>query len=95
MTNLEPRHTKIVQTLDVGDGIIVMEDYFEFPEHKSNIYKLRYDLSAMWDAELPGPKDVYSNKMQLNENLICGSWQGYVCEISKLTGKIIRKYFTK
>ena len=92
----EPLGTKIVQVLVKGDGIILREDYYQFPAGRSNVYCLDQDLALKWAAELPMPTDVYANPViDRGETLECGSWQGFTCQLDPGSGKIVGSLFTK
>jgi len=91
-----PEATQVVQLLPTGGGSIVQEDYYRFPEGRSNLYCLDHDLRRLWTAELPSAGDAYANPvLDRGEVLERASWGGFTCAIDPGTGQIVRKAFTK
>jgi len=69
-----PVATRIVQVLHLAEHLIVREDYFHFPEGKSNLYCVDADLNLVWSAQLPGPSDIYANPVtQTAAGLVCAA----------------------
>jgi hypothetical protein len=96
MNKLKPMYNKILEIISDHEGLIIQESPDNYPDGKSNVYKVDFLLRLLWVAELPQPNDIYANEMQLVENRIyCASWNGFNCEIDSLTGKIISKHFIK
>lgn len=91
-----PIGTKVIECVDCGDGFIVREDYYKFPEGKGNVYKLSYTMKLLWVAELPVDTDTYANQIEYDGSSIrCASWEGYTCNLDLSSGKILSKVFTK
>lgn len=98
MKTLKARHTSIRQIIDCGDGFIVLEEYYKYPEGVSNIYKVDYNFNAVWEAELPNPTDSYCNFMHQDKGkseFTCSTWNGENCTIDVNTGKILKKGLSK
>jgi hypothetical protein len=88
--------TRIVQLLPVADNVMVLEDYYGFPQHLSNLYCLNSTFRSVWSAELPGATDGYVGPMEeRNGNIRCNSWNGWPCTIDTSTGRILQRMFTK
>jgi hypothetical protein len=91
-----PEATQVVQVLSKGNCLIIREDYYHFPEGRSNLICLDHDLRRLWTAELPSARDVYANPViDRGDVLECGTWEGFTCVIDPKTGQIVRKAFTK
>jgi hypothetical protein len=91
-----PEATEVVQVLPKGDHLIVREDYYRFPEARSNLYCLDHHLRRIWTAALPAVGDAYANPVIDRGAVIeCGTWGGFTCEIDPVTGQIVREAFTK
>lgn len=91
-----PVGTHIVQLLPLGERLIVLEDYYRFPQGTSNLYCLDATLSPVWSAELPGHADTYTNPVIPTEaGLKCTSWEGFSCTVDPDTGRITHRVLTK
>lgn len=89
-------HTKIVEIVEIDSLKIIRENYFQFPEGKSNIYAKGIEDKIIWFAELPIEGDVYSNPMEFKDGkLKVSSWKGFTAIINIKDGKIIKSNFTK
>lgn len=100
MKDLRPRHTSIRQIIDIGDGFIILENPFKFPQGESNLYKIDYDFKPIWDAEFKTTgfgTDHYANFVHVRDNgeLSCSGGIGDDYLIDPKTGKIVRITFTK
>jgi hypothetical protein len=93
----DPIGTSIVQALRIDSGIVVREDYYQFPRGQSNVYLLTENFVLVWSAELPWQRDVYANDVfpTMEGLLSCASWDGMSCTIHPETGHILKKVFTK
>lgn len=92
----KPFGNKIVQVEPRASGIIVREDYYQFPRGASNVYLLDYTFRLLWRAELPSLTDSYANPVEDHgDYLQCASWECFTCRICPETGGIISKQFTK
>jgi hypothetical protein len=88
---LSAKYTQIVQTLDDGSGLIILEDHRNFPIGKSNIYKVGYDLKTVWEAELLRVDDVFVTHIyEGGGEIFCESAYGFRCCIDRKNGKIIK-----
>ena len=94
---LKPRHTKIIETHDTKFGILVREDYYQYPEEESNLYLIDGHGKVKWYAEVPVDKDAYPNPIRFldEDHIQVASWNCYSCKISLIDGKIITRHFTK
>ncbi len=93
---LNPRHTKIIQEIDTGDGIIIREDPNYFPEDVPTIYKVDYTGKIIWEAERPLKNDQYVNPILFEGGkLQCATWQGFTCTLDPSTGQLLDTLFTK
>ena len=91
-----PIGTRIVQVLPLGSNVVVREDYFGFPRGRSNLYCLDSDLRSVWSAETPAPTDRYANQVaEVGGRLVCCSWEGALCTIDPVTGRILHHEFAK
>jgi hypothetical protein len=89
-------HTEIEQIIETNNLKIIRENYFQFPEGKSNIYAKNIENKIIWFAELPIEGDSFSNQMEFkNGKLKVGSWKGFTVLINIKNGKIISSNFTK
>ncbi len=92
----KPLGTKVVQVEPRTSGIVVREDYYQFPRGASNVYLLDYAFRLLWRAELPTPTDAYANPVHDHGTYLqCASWECFSCRICLDTGKLLSKEFTK
>lgn len=85
---LKPKQTKFVQSLLSNNLIVVLEDYYGFSG--SNLYALDSNGNTVWTAELPHESDSYTgNIVDKSSKIKCPTWNGLLCEISTMTGKIV------
>jgi hypothetical protein len=89
-------HTEIEEIVETDGLQIIRENYFQFPEGKSNIYAKDIEDKIIWFAELPIVGDSYSNPMEfIDGKLKVSSWKGFTVLINIKNGKIISSDFTK
>ncbi len=89
-------HTEIEEIIETDSLQIIRENYFQFPEGKSNIYAKDIEDKIVWFAELPIEEDSYSNPMEFKDGkLKASSWKGFTVLINIKNGKIISSNFTK
>jgi len=89
-------HTEIEEIVEIDSLQIIRENYFQFPEGKSNIYAKDIEDKIVWFAELPIEGDSYSNPIVLKDGkLRVSSWKGFTVLINIKNGKIISSNFTK
>jgi hypothetical protein len=92
----KPFGTNIVQIEPRRSGIIVREDYYQFPRGASNVYLLDYAFRLLWRAVLPAPNDAYAGPVHDHDTYLqCASWECFSCRICPDTGKLLSKEFTK
>ncbi|WP_340200936.1 hypothetical protein [Ascidiimonas sp. W6] len=71
-------HTEIEEIVETDSLQIIRENYFQFPEGKSNIYAKDTEDKIVWFAELPIEGDSYSNPMKFKDGkLKVSSWNGF------------------
>lgn len=94
---LHPRHTEIVEAIHTPWGVLVREDYFQFPETESNLYMVDSAGRPLWFAERAMAGDAYASPMiRVAENLVCcASWHGFDCYINLQDGRLVNAAFTK
>ena len=91
-----PVGSRVVQVLELGEAVVVREEYYRFPRGESNVYCLDRQFELRWTAELPDPTDTYANPVTLGDGtLLCASWNGYSCTLDERTGRLLEKTFTK
>ena len=89
-------HTEIEEIIKTDSLQIIRENYFQFPEGKSNIYAKNIEGKIVWFADLPIEGDSYSNPIEFNDGkLRASSWKGFTVLINIKNGKIINSNFTK
>jgi hypothetical protein len=95
--NLQPRHTKIVESISTPFGRLIREDYFDYPEAESNIYMIDEDGKPIWFAQRVMDDDKYANYIVLlDENTFrCASWNGFTSDINLENGTLISSEFTR
>jgi hypothetical protein len=85
-----PLFTAIEKTIQVADGLVVLENHNGFPFSESNLYLIDTRGEIAWKAEKPEARALFS-KIKLNEDRTLSTFttHGYLCEIDLNTGKII------
>lgn len=88
--NLTPLFTTVEKTIQLIDGVVVLENHNGFPFNESNLYLLDARGRIVWKAEKPEARALFS-KIKLNEDRTLSTFttHGYLCEIDLNTGKII------
>jgi hypothetical protein len=91
---LEPLHTKIEKTIPTIIGMIILENYFDFPSDISNLYCIKENGDMVWQAETPEPRALYTRVMLNSDgySLLAYANTGHACEIELSTGKLIRQF---
>ena len=88
----------ILDTRQIGDRILVIYDYMDFPRWRQAHSLVAYDIDGneLWTAEHPTREtsDCYVNFMS-DEPLWIGNFAGFKCQIDLVNGKLIEKIFTK
>lgn len=98
MKTLKPRlsEARIKQIVDVEDGLVILET--KAPEKKSNMYKVGYDFSLLWEGEYreygTGPVSLYEI-FEENGLLLCPGSPGNTYVIDPKTGNILKEIYTK
>lgn len=89
----QAKQTLIKQAEEIANLVVVREDYYQ--HNGSNIYALDLSLNYVWTAELPNESDIFVNFVYTNSQLQCQTWNGFVCNIDIISGKILDKIFKK
>jgi hypothetical protein len=89
---------RVLQARRIGDRVLVIFDYMNFPQGRPAKNLVAYDLSQqeLWRAETPegGPADAYVNFI-CDDPLKVWNFACYVCTIDVTTGCLVDKSFTK
>lgn len=95
--NIQPRHTKIVESISTPFGLLIREEHFGYPEAESNIYMVDEEGKVIWFAHRPMDNDAYANRIVwLDESTIrCASWNGFTSDINLKNGTLIHSEFTR
>ena len=92
----KPLHTEITEKFNFEEITIIREEYFNYPNGKSNIYAKNVKGKIIWFAELPMIEDCYSNPMKIMGGYLrVSSWKGFDVQIDLENGKILENNFTK
>jgi hypothetical protein len=99
---VEPRWWRFSQRVllarRIGDRVLVIFDYMEFPNGRPAQNLVAYDLhqQELWRAESPegGGADAYVNFIS-ESPLTAWNFACYACTIDPETGRLIEKQFTK
>ncbi len=85
-----PFFTMVEKTIQVSNGVVVLENHNGFPFSESNLYLLGARGEIVWKAEKPEARALFS-KIKLNEDRTLSTFttHGYLSEIDLNTGKII------
>ncbi len=94
---IKPLHTEIKKQENTDIGIAVLENYYEYPKGKSNLYLLNSEGSIIWFGKLPTERDTFVDfTYDLVRNVIIAStWEGMSCEIELISGKTVKEKFVK
>jgi hypothetical protein len=88
----------ILDARRIGDKIIVIFDYMDFPkpQQAKNLMAFDLDKKLLWVAEHPSTKqtDTYVNIIS-ETPLKVSNFASYICEIDEKTGKLCNTVFTK
>ena len=90
---VEPRHTKIVKTIEVSTGKAILEDHNRYPLGESNLYFVSRNGEVLWHAERPAP-DAHYIRVRLNEDgksLSAYTTGRHACEIDLKSGKLLKQ----
>ena len=89
--DIEPLYTKIDKTIQVTNGVIVLENPGGFPRNETNLYLLGQNGKMIWKAEKPDINTSFS-RVKLNEDgdtFAAYTINGHACELDLETGKLI------
>src|SRR5687767_8247378 len=86
----------ISKTLVLGDVLVILLDYMRVPNE--NVYGVDKDGNLLWriqQEKFPYKENPYANIYELNGRLGLSNYSGFQIEADPLTGKILKKEFTK
>lgn len=88
----------ILDSRKIGDRILILYDYMDYPRYKQarNLLAYDFDGNELWTAEHPTntTADSYVS-FHSTEPLWVWNFASYKCRIDTETGKLIEKVFTK
>jgi hypothetical protein len=88
----------ILDSRKIGDRVLIIYDYMDYPREKQARNLLAYDLDGneLWISEHPTntTADCYIS-FHSTEPLWVWNFASYKCRIDPATGKLIEKVFTK
>ncbi len=88
----------ILESRKIGDRILIIYDYMDYPRYKQAQNLMAYDLdgNVLWTAEHPTntTADCYVNFIS-EDPLWVWNFACYECRIDINSGKLIDKVFTK
>jgi hypothetical protein len=88
---IEPLHTKIEKTIELVNGVMVLENPVGFPHNESNLYLIGQDGKIIWEAERPNVSTFFM-RVKLNDDgdtFSTYTTGGHACENLIRTGKLI------
>ena len=89
---------RILDARRIGDCVVIIFDYMEFPKPQQARNLMAYDLSRnlLWVAEHPtdGQTDTYVH-ITSETPLRASNFASYICDIDIETGRLLNAVFTK
>jgi len=88
---VEPLYTVIDKSIQINDGVIVLENPNRFPRNESNLYLVGLKGEILWKAEKPDAGTLFS-RVKLNEDgetFSAYTLNGHACDLNLKTGKLI------
>lgn len=88
---VEPLYTVIDKTIQINNGVIVLENPMKFPRNESNLYLVGMKGEIVWKAEKPDAGTLFS-RVKLNEDgdtFSAYTLSGHACDLELRTGKLI------